>query len=65
VALASASGALARQESRGSHARTDFETRDDANWLAHTLAHHQPEGPPRLDHKPVEMGLFEPQERKY
>jgi succinate dehydrogenase / fumarate reductase, flavoprotein subunit len=65
VALASASGALARQESRGSHARTDFETRDDEKWLSHTLAYHQPQGPPRLDYKPVEMGLFEPQERKY
>ena len=65
VALASATGALAREESRGSHARTDFETRDDAKWLTHTLAHYQAEGPPRLDYKPVEMGLFEPQERKY
>ncbi len=65
VALASASGALAREESRGSHARTDFATRDDQKWLVHTLAHYQPEGPPRLEYKPVEMGLFEPQERKY
>ena len=65
VALATASGALARTESRGSHARTDFETRDDANWLKHTLATCRPEGPPKLDYRPVEMGLFEPQERKY
>ena len=65
VALASACGALARTESRGSHARTDFETRDDANWLRHTMATCRPEGPPRLDYRPVAMGLFEPQERKY
>jgi succinate dehydrogenase / fumarate reductase flavoprotein subunit len=65
VALASACGALARSESRGSHARTDFETRDDANWLRHTMATWRPEGPPQLDYRPVEMGLFEPQERKY
>jgi succinate dehydrogenase / fumarate reductase flavoprotein subunit len=65
VALATATGALARQESRGSHARTDFEVRDDENWLRHTLARYQPEGPPRLEYKPVEMGLYEPQERKY
>ena len=66
VALATASGALVRTESRGSHARTDFETRDDERWLRHTLAFYEPDGgPPRLDYKPVEMGLFEPQERKY
>ena len=66
VALATASGALVRTESRGSHARTDFETRDDERWLRHTLAYRRPDGgPPRLDYKPVEMGLFEPQERKY
>jgi len=65
VALATASGALVRTESRGSHARTDFETRDDERWLKHTLAFYQADGPPKLDYKPVEMGLFEPQERKY
>ena len=32
-------GALARKESRGAHYRTDFETRDDVNWLAHTLVY--------------------------
>ncbi len=30
--------ALARQESRGAHFREDFPTRDDVNWLKHTLA---------------------------
>ncbi len=65
VALATASGALARTESRGSHARTDFETRDDDAWLKHTVSTYQPEGPPKLSYRPVEMGLFELQERKY
>ncbi len=65
IALATASGALARQESRGSHARTDFASRDDEDWLRHTLSSYQPEGGPKLDYRPVEMGLFEPQERKY
>jgi succinate dehydrogenase / fumarate reductase flavoprotein subunit len=64
VALATAAGALARTESRGSHSRTDYPTRDDVNWLKHTLAHYQPEGP-RLDSKPVTLGTFEPQERQY
>jgi succinate dehydrogenase/fumarate reductase flavoprotein subunit len=66
LALATACGALARTESRGSHARTDHPTRNDADWLRHTLAHHRPgESLPELDYRAVELGLFEPQERKY
>jgi len=64
LALAVATGAVQRTESRGSHARTDYPTRDDENWLKHTMAHHTPDGP-RLDYKPVTLGTFEPQERKY
>jgi len=64
LSLCVARGALARTESRGSHARTDYPQRDDANWLKHTLAWHTPDGP-RLEYKPVTLGPFEPQERKY
>ncbi len=64
LALAVATGAVQRTESRGSHARTDYPTRDDENWLKHTMAYYTPDGP-RLDYKPVTLGTFEPQERKY
>jgi succinate dehydrogenase flavoprotein subunit len=64
LALCVAEGALARTESRGSHSRTDHPARDDERWLVHTLAYYTPEGP-RLEHAPVTLGPFEPQERKY
>ena len=57
-------GALARTESRGAHARRDFPSRDDKNWLKHTLAYAGPDGP-RLDYSPVTITKYQPAERHY
>ncbi|MEI8333802.1 MAG: succinate dehydrogenase/fumarate reductase flavoprotein subunit [Chloroflexota bacterium] len=64
LAEVTVAGALAREESRGAHARRDFPIRDDENWLRHTLAFHTPDGP-RFDHKPVTIDMWKPVERKY
>ncbi len=58
-------GALTREESRGAHYREDFPKRDDANWLRHTLARRGEDGDVALSFRPVTMGRYEPQERKY
>ncbi|MCK5548191.1 MAG: FAD-binding protein, partial [Thermoplasmata archaeon] len=57
-------GALAREESRGSHYRRDFEKRDDDNWLKHTIALPGVEGP-KLSYRPVTITKWQPMERKY
>ncbi len=43
VAEVVANSALMRRDSRGSHTRTDFPKRDDANFLKHTLAYRTPD----------------------
>ncbi len=57
-------GALLRKESRGSHAMIEYPTRDDANFLKHTIAY-RTEGQPRISYAPVAITRWQPMERKY
>ena len=46
--------AEARKESRGAHARDDFQERDDEVWMKHTLSYMAfPEDDVKLDYRPV------------
>jgi succinate dehydrogenase / fumarate reductase flavoprotein subunit len=57
-------GALEREETRGSHFRTDFPKRDDAAWLKHTIVTRSEKGP-EMTYRDVHVGRYAPQERKY
>ena len=56
--------AAARKESRGAHACRDHPTRNDGEYLHHSMAYFTPAGP-RLDKKAVTITRFQPEERKY
>ena len=45
----------ARKESRGAHARDDFQDRDDVNWMKHSLAWLDDKGKARLGYRDVHM----------
>ena len=64
VAEATAIAADERTESRGAHSRVDHIERDDSNWLKHSFAFKNGDSV-KLDYKDVELGNYEPKERKY
>jgi fumarate reductase flavoprotein subunit len=57
--------ALHRQESRGSHQRTDYPERDDGRFLAHSVAVRAEDRSPRIEHLPVTITRWPPGERVY
>ena len=67
VAEATAITAEGRKESRGAHARDDYQTRDDENWLCHSMYFPDDKrvGKRDVNFAPRTMEAFEPKERVY
>lgn len=67
VAEATAIAANERKESRGAHAREDYENRDDTNWLCHTLYHPGEKSVTKraVNFAPKTVPAFEPKKREY
>ncbi len=67
VAYATAVSAEVRKESRGAHARNDFQERDDENWLAHSLYSPVDKSVSKrpVNFTPATMEAFPPKARTY
>ncbi|MCL6271128.1 succinate dehydrogenase flavoprotein subunit [Sansalvadorimonas sp. 2012CJ34-2] len=67
VAYATAVSAFERKESRGAHARNDYQERDDENWLKHSLyfPNEKRVGKRDVNFAPKTMEAFPPKARTY
>jgi succinate dehydrogenase flavoprotein subunit len=67
VAEATAIAAEERKESRGAHARDDYQDRDDKNWLCHSMYFPEDKsvGKRAVNFAPKTMEAFEPKARTY
>ncbi|MEA2049416.1 MAG: succinate dehydrogenase flavoprotein subunit [Campylobacterota bacterium] len=58
-------GAILRKESRGAHYREEYQTRDDENFLKHTMAYMDENGELTTEYMDVVLGNHELAERTY
>jgi len=67
IAEATAVSAEGRKESRGAHARDDYQERDDDNWLAHSIYDPKDKSLSKrnVNFEPKTMERFEPKARHY
>jgi succinate dehydrogenase / fumarate reductase flavoprotein subunit len=67
VAEATAITAEGRNESRGAHARDDFQERDDENWLCHSMYYPADKsvGKRAVNFEPKTVDTFQPKARTY
>ncbi len=57
-------GAITRKESRGAQSRTDYQQRNDTQWLKHVVLR-QDGAAPSIEFQPVTITKWPPQERTY
>jgi succinate dehydrogenase / fumarate reductase flavoprotein subunit len=70
--MASIESAFNRKESRGAHARMDYQKRDDKKWMKHTMISVNTEGNSKINYRSVnlktntkEIKTIEPKARVY